>query len=217
MPALVTLAMLFSGTPASAATPVLAGSPASADPSWESIEVTGTGEVFGEPDELTAEFAAETTAPTVSAALDATVAAATRMRDTLIKAGVSKADLRTSNVDVRTKNDDKGKVIGYTVNQGLTATIRDLPKAGTILSDTITAGGDSARLGGVSFGIEDESTLLNQARKKAFAIAKSKAELYAKQAGRPLGRTLKVSETAPSFGASGEQYRALTADRKSVV
>ncbi|WP_430784206.1 SIMPL domain-containing protein [Actinoplanes sp. G11-F43] len=192
---------------------LLLGSPALADtdPPWESVQVSGTGEVFGEPDKLTANLAAETTAPTVAAALNGTTAAAAKMRDALVKAGIAKVDLQTSNVDVEAKTDDDGKITGYTVNQGVTVTIRNLTKAGTILSDTITAGGDAARLNGVSFGIEDESGLLNQARKRAFGTARGKAELFAKEAGRPLGRVLKVTETTPGWGGGGEQYKAMAA------
>jgi uncharacterized protein len=200
-------AEILGAGPASAVGPVMSapavrpGSeavpPSAADPTWESVLVTGTGEVLGEPDTLTADLAVETTAATVGAALDQAVTAATRMRDTLVRAGVARADLQTANVSVTSTQDDKGKLTGYTVNQGLTATIRNLPKAGALMTAAITAGGDAARLAGVSFTIEKNAALLAEARRKAFADARAKAELYAREAGRPLGRVVKISESSP--------------------
>ncbi|BEL02703.1 hypothetical protein Q0Z83_008940 [Actinoplanes sichuanensis] len=180
------------------ARPVALARSSSADPAWESVLVTGTGEVFGEPDTLTADLAVEATATTVGAALDQAVAAATRTRDALIRAGVARADLQTTNVSITSTQDDTGKITGYTVNQGLTATVRNLAKAGSLMTAAIKAGGDAARLNGVSFAIEKNTDLIAQARKKAFADAKAKAELYAREAGRPLGRVVKISE--PTYG-----------------
>ncbi|MEU8665179.1 SIMPL domain-containing protein [Actinoplanes philippinensis] len=177
----------------------------SGDPAWESVVVTGTGEVFGEPDTLTADFAVETTASTVGASLDQALTAATRMRDALVRAGVARADLQTTNISVSSTSDDDGKVTGYSVNQGLNATIRDLTKAGTLMTAAIAAGGDAARLNGVSFTIEKNATLLAEARKKAFADARSKADLYAKAAARPLGRVVKISEAAYSYAEPGQR------------
>jgi uncharacterized protein YggE len=162
------------------------------------VQVSGTGEVFGDPDTLTADLAVETTAATVGVALDQAVKAATRMRDALVGAGVARADLQTANVSINATSDDSGKITGYSVNQGLTATIRNLPKAGAMMTAAITAGGDAARLNGVSFAIEKNTALIAEARKKAFADARGKAELYAREAGRPLGRVVKISE--PTYG-----------------
>ena len=196
--------LLLAGQPAAAAAGAAPGS-ASAEPLRESVLVSGTGEVLGEPDTLTANFAVETVASTVDAALDQASATATRMRDSLAGAGVAKADLQTSNVTVSSRQNDDHKITGYSANQELTATIRNLSRAGKLMSAAIAAGGDAARLNGVSFAVENDDALLDEARRKAFAAARSKAELYARAAGRPLGRVLRVSEETPGlYGGSGE-------------
>jgi uncharacterized protein YggE len=170
----------------------------------ESVLVEGTGKVFGNPDMLTADLAVETVAATVGEALDHANTAATRMRDTLIRAGIARADLQTSNLSISSRANDAQAIIGYTVNQGLTVKIRKLRRAGELLSAAIAAGRDAARLNGVSFAIDNDAALLAEARRKAFADARQKAELYAREAGRPLGRVLNVSETAPSAGGWGQ-------------
>jgi uncharacterized protein YggE len=176
------------------------------------VVVSGTGEVFGEPDTLAANFAVETSGSTVADALAGANTAATRMRDALVRAGVARADLQTSDVGISSKQNDDKEITGYTVSQGLTAKIRNLPRAGALMSAAIAAGGDAARLNGVSFAIEDQTALLNEARKKAFADARGKAELYARQAGRPLGRVVKVSDETSGYREPVAQYAMAAAD-----
>ncbi|MBL7255873.1 SIMPL domain-containing protein [Paractinoplanes lichenicola] len=201
--AIVFLAALLGGSPA----------PASAnDEQRESVLVSGTGTVSGTPDTLEAAFGVETSATTVDAAMKQATAAATRMRDTLVKGGVTRADLQTSNVNVTSMRKDDGPITGYTVSQGLTAKIRKLAKAGALMSAAVAAGGDAARLSGVSFSIDDDAALLAQARKKAFADARGKAELYAREAGRPLGRVVRVNEGGQVSWPQGGQDRFAAAD-----
>jgi uncharacterized protein len=187
---------------------------ASDDVSRESVQVSGQGVVFGRPDRLDASFGVETSAPTVGAALKVANASGARMRDSLVKGGVTKADLQTSNVTISSTRKDDGAITGYTVTQGLTAKIRKLAQGGALISAAVTAGGDAARLNGVSFAIENDTALLAEARKKAFADARAKAELYARAAGRPLGRVVKVNESNPTYwgGAAAGQDRFAAAD-----
>ncbi|GAA2692363.1 SIMPL domain-containing protein [Actinoplanes palleronii] len=210
-PALVVLATL-AGVPASplGVRPAFAADSRSADQPWESVLVTGRGEAVGTPDTLTTEFSVETSAATVAEALKRATAAATRMRDALLHAKVAAADLQTSTVSIGTSRDKNGKITGYTVTQGLTAKIRNLPQAGALMTATIAAGGDAARLNGASFAIENDTALLTAARTKAFADAKAKAMLYAKEAGRPLGRVVKVSESTPGSGSPIEPDRMMS-------
>ncbi|WP_250004118.1 SIMPL domain-containing protein [Actinoplanes sp. M2I2] len=204
---LVAVPALDAGRPAPASATAAAKS-TSADQTPESVLVTGEGEVFGKPDTLDATFAVETTASTVAEALKRANTAAARMRDTLVRRGVAKADLQTSNVSLTSTRKDDGTVIGYTANQGLTARIRNLPQGGALMSAAVAAGGDAARVLGASFSIEDDAALLAEARKKAFADARQRAALYAREAGRPLGRVLKVSEASPAQWKGGDRFAA---------
>ncbi|GAA0564983.1 SIMPL domain-containing protein [Paractinoplanes ferrugineus] len=191
--------------------------PANAADPRDSVVVTGRGEVFGTPDMMSADFAVETDAATVGAALKTSATAATRMRNALVEAGIARTDLQTSNVSITSRTNDDRKIIGYTVNQGLTAKIRNLPKAGAILSAAVAAGGDAARLNGVSFTIEKNTALLAEARGKAFADARGKAELYAKQAGRQLGQVVRVNEAEPGYFVPGAQDGLAAAGSRFVV
>jgi uncharacterized protein len=216
VPALVVLTTLVApssvllGGRAAAAAAAVGSAPF--DQPRDGVLVTGTGEVFGTPDTLTANFGVEAGAATVGEALERATTAAGRMRDALVRAGVARADLQTSNVGISTERNDKQEITGYAVSQGLTAKIRNMPQAGALMSAAIAAGGDAARLNGVSFAIEDDAALLAEARRRAFADAREKAELYARAAGRPLGRVVTVSEGTPGYRGSGEQNMMAAAD-----
>jgi uncharacterized protein len=170
-----------------------------ADRARDGLLVSATGEVLGVPDTLRAEFGVGTSASTVDGALSRANTAMTRMRDALVRGGVAMADLQTSTADINPSYNKQGQITGYAVTEGLTAKIRDIPRAGALITAAVAAGGNAARLSGVSFAVEKDDALLAAARKKAFADARAKAELYATEAGRALGTVVSVTETSPGY------------------
>ena len=85
------------------------------------------------------------------------------------------------------------KVNGYQVSNTVTVTVRDLEELGSILDKSVTVGANT--INGVSFAVADPSKLYDEARKTAFADARSKAELYATAAGGTLGELESIRET----------------------
>jgi uncharacterized protein YggE len=67
-----------------------------------------------------------------------------------------------------------------------------LKNLGPILDTLVQSG--SNQIGGITFGIDEPKKVLNEARKKAVADARAKAELYAEAAGVSLGRVVQISE-----------------------
>jgi len=87
----------------------------------------------------------------------------------------------------------KGQVLqGYQVSQNVGVKVRDLDKIGDVISKTTEQGAN--QIGNVSFTIDDEYDLRNQARELAIEKAKEKAALIAKQAGMNLGDVKGVFE-----------------------
>ena len=83
---------------------------------------------------------------------------------------------------------------GFEVFQSLSVKLRNLDDAGATISDAAAAGGNATRINGVSFEFSDSESLMEDARKDAFADAKKKAEQYADLAGGDLGRVVSISE-----------------------
>ena len=72
--------------------------------------------------------------------------------------------------------------------------VRNLPDLGKVLDSLVSAG--SNQISGISFGIDDSTGVLNQARNRAVADARSRAELYAHAAGVKVGKVISISEQA---------------------
>lgn len=73
------------------------------------------------------------------------------------------------------------KLVGYTATYNLALTVRDLARLGAVLDRVVEAGAN--RDVGITFGCSDAEKLLDQARARAVADARRKAEIYVKGAG----------------------------------
>lgn len=179
---------------------VSANSTDSATPAADTVSVSGLGRVTGTPDVLRLQMGVQTTGNTVNAALDAANGDVKKITDVLHRHGVADKDIQTSDLSINPHwdNSTPNHINGYDVGESLTVQLRKLSDAGSTISDAAAAAGNAARIDGVSFDIEDNAALLNQARDAAFADAKAKAEQYAKLSGRTLGKVSQVSESTDS-------------------
>lgn len=166
----------------------------------EGVTVTGTGRVTGRPDTLAATVGVEVTEDTIAAALEGANAAAEDLFAALNEAGVEQADIQTVDVSVQprytepTEEGGQPEVTGYTARNLVRVTLRNIDAAGQILQEAVTAVGDAARLQGLSFELQDNDALLQEARAAAFADARAKAEQYAELAEISLGGLVSISE-----------------------
>ena len=160
------------------------------------IEVAGTGTAQARPDRLVARLGAEGTGPDVAAALATGESAARAMADAARAAGVVDGDLRTEDMSVGQHHDQQGQPSGYRAWLGLTVTLHDVDGSGAVLGDVLAAGGDAARLLGVSLAVSDPSAALEEARAGAMADARAQAEHLAALAGRELGDVRRISTVA---------------------
>ncbi len=191
---------------ASAVPPGASAAPASARGSDAGIAVAGVGTASATPDVVETTIGAETAAPTVDAALAAASTATRAITDALRGEGVAAGDVRTAGVQLYPQYGPEGQqVTGYVARQDLSVTLRDLDTAGATIGVAVAAGGDAARLSGVSFTVADDTALRAQAREEAFADAREKAEEYAELAGGELGELISVREDS---GGSSTAYAA---------
>lgn len=212
--ALATLALVVAGcstgadgtddaavSQAQAAPESLAGpAPARDDAPVPGITVEGSGRLTGQPDTLTATVGVEVERPTVQEALDAGNTGAQQVIDAVTEAGVAEEDIQTARFEVHPRYDhgpgqDEPVIRGYLVTNLLEVRIRDVDAAGEVLAAATEAGGGDARVQGVRFSLEDNEALVAQARERAFADARARAEDYARLAGRELGALVSVDET----------------------
>lgn len=159
------------------------------------VRVVGVGTVSGRPDVLRFTTGVEVAADTVDAALSSANETMRRMIEVLKRRGVAERDMQTAAVEVQPRYDDRGReIVGYVVRESLSVTLRDLEQAGGTMTAAVDAGGNAARLFGVSFVRDEDGELVTQAREAAFTQAKDKAQQYADLAGRELGAVLSIRE-----------------------
>ncbi len=161
------------------------------------ITVVGSGEVKVTPDTASVQIGVETTAPTTQEALAQNTDQANAIIAKIKELGVAEKDIQTSGFNIYPTYDTNGReVTGYTVSNQVNVTIRDLAKAGSLLDQVVQAGAN--RIYGVSFSVADTAAALGQARDKAVADAKARAEQLAQQAGASIGQVLVITENVGS-------------------
>ena len=175
------------------------------------INVDGTGYVIAVPDVATFTFSVSETAKTV---VDAQ-AKATAKTIVALKAvryqGVADKDISTQSYNINPHYDyqtavcpanssgvvtycpgGKSVLTGYDVSQSIQVKVRDLTKAGAILTSVGSLGVQNVN--SLSFSVDDPVKVQSDARNKAIADAKSKADVLAKQLGVRLARVISFSE-----------------------
>ena len=165
----------------------------------EGILVTGQGKVMAEPDIATLRLGIEAQETSVARAQTIAIAAMDKVMKALTENGVSDKDIQTQRLSIqRVTRWDRDKeqevVIGYRVTNIVTAKIRDIDKVGTIVDAVAAAGGDVTRIDSISFSIDDPSDYYEDAREKAMADARQKAQQLARLGGVTLGKPTYISE-----------------------
>jgi uncharacterized protein len=119
-----------------------------------------------------------------------------KLFDVLKKHGIDPKDLKTTGLNISPKyiypKGKKPQLVGYTVTYNLDITIRKLNEMGKTL-DALVANGANRGMN-ISFTYDNMEQLLDQARLKAAAQARNKAELYVKGAGAQLGAVVSINE-----------------------
>jgi uncharacterized protein YggE len=180
------------------------------------ITVSGTGTVTGTPDTLLLDIGVSVNGSTVSKALAAANAKAAALQKSLRGNGVAAKDIRTSGLSIYPTYPEKGGTpTGYEVSETVSATLRDLGRAGDAIGEAAAAGGNATRVNGISLDLDDTSALVSDARGRAFAEAKAKAEQYAEAAGVSLGRVLRITDSIQ--GADPQPYPATGRDAAALA
>jgi len=167
----------------------------------QGIWVSGEGKVTVTPDVANLRLGVSAEAVSVAEAQRQAAEAMDMVMDALTDNGVAEKDIQVQHFSIHqvTRWDDerrKEEVIGYRVTHTVLAKIRDVNKAGPVIDAVAQAGGDFTRIEGISLSVDDPTMYHEEAREKAFAAAKAKAEQMADLAGVKLGKPTYISESS---------------------
>ena len=80
---------------------------------------------------------------------------------------------------------ERAGIVSFRASNRVTVRIRDVTKVANVIDVLVGAGANE--IGGINFTVTQASKHLDEAREKAIADARRKAEIYAKAAGVTLG------------------------------
>lgn len=165
------------------------------------ILVVGEGTVSMQPDQAQAMVGVETTGTTVREATQESAQIMEALLEALRDQGIADKDIQTSGYSVWTERSGRAPEMGmsaseetvtYRVSNTVRVNILDLDKLSSVLDAAIEAGANSIH--GITFSISDPGSLETQARIKAIADAKAKAQELADLTGVRVGAVVSVSE-----------------------
>jgi uncharacterized protein len=173
-----------------------------ADEPTPRIMVSGEGSASAAPDMALVSLTVLREAATAREALDANNKAMAEVLGAMRTAGVAEKDLQTSGFSIqpkytypdpnKTDQPQEPKISGYSVMNSLGVRVRDLAKLGEIIDQSVTLGVNQG--GDITFTKDDDTALLEEARKNAMANALAKAKTLATAGGVSTGRILEISE-----------------------
>jgi uncharacterized protein YggE len=162
------------------------------------ISVSGEAQVSVPPDLAEIDGGVTSEAKTAREASEANNAAMGKVLLALKGAGIAEKDFQTSRLSLQPQYANQGKpgpnvVVGYRASNRVTIQLHDVSKVASVIDTLVGAGANE--VGGINFMVSEASKLLDDARTRAIADARRKAEIYAKAAGVTLGAPVGISES----------------------
>ncbi len=173
--------------------------------STATISVTGSGTVTGTPNTMSFQMGVQTIASSAAAALSENNVKTAALEASLLKNGVTKKNLQTSDLSIYANTNSSGAITGFTASDDLNVTTHQLSKAGAAIDAAAHAAGNGVQLSGVTFSISNQSKYLARARARAIQNARTEASQIAKGGGTTLGSIVKVVDEE-NTGSTGIVY-----------
>ncbi|MBR1125502.1 SIMPL domain-containing protein [Bradyrhizobium lablabi] len=181
------------------ATLAFVAAPALAQNPPPAISVSGEASVSAAPDLAQVEGGVTSEAKTAREAADANNAAMGKVLLALKGAGIDEKDYQTSRLSLSPtfaqpppNRAGPPQITGYRAGNRVIIKVRDITKVANVIDALVGAGANE--IGGINFIVTQASKALDEARTKAIADARRKAEIYAKAANVTLGEPISISE-----------------------
>ncbi len=181
--------------------------PDGSDTPPHAITTQAVGKVKGVPDVLNVSFTVHTEGTSANDTLRDNSAATQQVIDAAHGAGISDDDIQTTNVAISPRYDTPSgrapRIVGYAADNSFVVKLRDPGKNGATIDALSAAAGDAVQIEGIAYSFDDDTKLLDEARKDAVARARAQAQQLADAAGvqlRGVRSVTDVATTPPSYG-----------------
>jgi uncharacterized protein YggE len=160
------------------------------------IVVSGTGRVSVVPDIADVRVGVAVTKPKVDAARAEAAATMDAVLRAIDATGIARRDVRTSLLSIQPRFEYREgkppKLTGYELTNVVEVTIRDLGKLGDVVDGALGAGATS--LDGPTFRVADPAPADREARQRAMADARARADVLAGAGGLTIGGVSHIVE-----------------------
>ncbi|WP_028969042.1 SIMPL domain-containing protein [Sphingomonas sp. URHD0057] len=161
------------------------------------LDINATGEVSRVPDLAIISAGVVTRSASASGAIQQAATRMARVREALRQAGIADRDIQTSNISLNPEytyvNNQPPKLNGYSATNQLSVRFRDIAITGKILDALVAQGAN--QISGPNLTIDKPEAALDEARAKAVAAGRARADLYARSLGLRVVRVVSVSES----------------------
>jgi uncharacterized protein YggE len=165
------------------------------------LDISATGEVTRVPDVAVISAGVVSRSPTASAALRDTADRMAKVIAALKRSGVADRDIQTSSVNLnaeyRYPENQAPQLVGYTASNSVTVRFRDIASSGKIVDALVGQGAN--QISGPNLIVDKPQAALDEARAKAIAIGRARADLYARSLGMRVVRIVAVSENGGEY------------------
>ena len=161
------------------------------------LTVSGQAKVNASPDIAYINLGVVTEDKDAKTAQKANAASMDKVISTLKAAGIKAEDIKTVNYSIYPKYEYSkdgaiSNIVGYTINNSVNVTVRDLTKTGDIIDAATDSGVNMSS--SISFGLKNYEDFYNEALKNAVLAAKKKASTMAGALGVTLKAPISVNE-----------------------
>jgi uncharacterized protein YggE len=165
------------------------------------LEVSATGEATRVPDLAIISAGVVTRQTTATAAIQENAARMERVLSALKRAGIAERDLQTSSINLnpeyRYQDNRSPELVGYSASNQVSIRFHDIRNTGKILDALVAEGAN--QINGPTLTIDKPEAALDEARLKALANGRARADVYARALGRRVARIVSISESGGSY------------------
>lgn len=203
------------------ATPAMAAVDVSVVSQGPVAEIQVQQDVLGDPDKAIVSAGVTSRAQTAVAAMQQNATAMDKVLKRLDALKIPRERVQTSGISLNPQyNYNNGRVptfLGYDATNTVTVELRDLDNIGPVLDWLVSEGANN--INGPTWGVIDDTTRRDQARKAAMTRAFAQARDYARMAGYSDVKLLSVEETMgftqPFYGAPPPAPPPIATEAKS--
>ncbi len=189
------------------------------------ISVEGAAHEDVKPDRALLTLGVVSEKPTAALAAAENAKLATAAVAEMKRLGIAAADIKTLSVtldpvmiedrDPKTNQILKRTLTGYRATNSIGVTLRDVDRAGAIVSQIVESGANTYR--NVQFEVSDAEARLDSLREQAIREARRRATIYARGAAMKLGRLMAIDPNPEPSGYADLPARKVAAGPVTVV